>query len=191
MSSDVIVPPRTFSRGRKVDTWEMLWTPYVEDTYGWPPLNGKYCGPNRLFPMPWLTAMSRTQAFEVGGWDESYMNGLCYEDNDFIGRMVLRTGRFMGEWGYKVYHQGHIQDAYMVEDKEIADANARNRERTMAKWGGIPFEAEFTPFNVSRKMHESGNAVHECVAEPGKLQKAIDETTGLVKEMGGTYAESA
>jgi len=76
-----------------------------------------------------------------------------------------------------------------VEDKDIAEANARNRELTMEKWGGIPFEAEFTPFNVSRRMHPSGNAVHECTAEPGKLEKAIEKTVGLVKEMGGAYAE--
>lgn len=190
MSSDVMVPPRTMARMKKIKTSEMLWTPFVEDTHGEQPLLGHYCGPKRLFPMPWFLAMSREHVLEVGGWDETYLNGVNYEDNDFVGRVALRTGGFMGDWAYKVFHQGHVQPAANMADDEIRAATARNKEWTKEKWGGIPFDSEFTPFDVSRRMHPSGNPVHVCTARPEKLARAVEMTTGLVKDKGVADAVS-
>lgn len=187
MSSDVLVPPRTMAAAKKRDFSEGVWTPYVEDTYGTPRdrygigLDGReYCGPNRLFPMPWFLGMSKSHLTEVGGWDEGYLKGLCYEDNDVVGRVALRTGRFIGDWSQKVYHQGHHQVAYMQDKPAIVSANLRNREYTMKKWGGIPFDREFTPFDVVRKMQRSGIAAHECLAKSGKLESVVAQTTGLL-----------
>lgn len=178
MSSDVLVPPRTFARLRRVDLRETLWTPFVEDTDG--NIRGEYCGPRRLFPAPWFLACSREALLAVRGWDESYLGGLCYEDNDVVGRLACHTGRFMGDWECKVFHQGHFQPAYCVEDEVVREANLRNRNLTMEKWKGIPLDAEHSPFDVSRKMHRSGNVYHECSPLAGRLEATIEATTGLL-----------
>lgn len=185
MSSDVIVPKRTMAKALRADFSQMVWTPYVEDTDGGPPLNGEYCGPTRLFPMPWFLGMHRPHALEVGGWDETYLKGICYEDNDFVGRLCLKTGRFVGDWSVKVFHQSHTQNAYQYQigdGSELAQANVRNRDLTQLKWGGIPFDAEYTPFDVNRKMHASGEVGHECIDKSGKLERAVRMTTGLVAD---------
>lgn len=186
MSSDVLVPPKTMAKAKKYAFSEALWTPFVEDTYGnlgdrygAAQDNREYCGPKRLFPMPWFLGMSRTHLLEVGGWDEAYLGGICYEDNDVVGRVALRTGKFIGDWTQKVYHQGHPQVAYMQDRPEVVAANLRNREYTMKKWGGIPFDREFTPFDVVRKMQRSGDAAHECIDKSGKLDAVIAQTTGM------------
>jgi glycosyltransferase involved in cell wall biosynthesis len=179
MSSDVLVPPKTMAKAKKMDFSKALWTPYVEDTYGdIPGVGREYCGPGRLMPMPWFLGVSRSDLLAVGGWDEGYLGGLCYEDNDLVGRLALKTGRFIGDWTQKVYHQGHYQVAY-VDQPEVVEANQRNRAYTMDKWGGIPFDREFTPFDVVRKMQKSGDAAHECIDKAGKLEAAILKTTGM------------
>jgi len=183
MSSDVQVTPRAIAKARRVNTGEMIWTPYVEDTDGNPPLLGEYVGPRRLFPMPWFLGVCRQHLLDVGGWDETYLLGMCYEDNDVVGRLALRAGRFVGDWSVKVYHRSHLQNAYMYQlgdGSELAQANERNRAYTMDKWGGIPFDMEFTPFDVHRKMHPSGEVCHECVERTNKLDKVVAMTKGLL-----------
>lgn len=180
MSSDVLVPPSTMAKAQKLDFAKAMWTPYVEDTFGrMPEIGREYCGPQRLFPMPWFLGMSRAHLLEVGGWDEGYLGGLCYEDNDVVGRVALKTGRFIGDWTHKVYHQGHHQPAYQ-DQPDVVEANQRNREYTMKKWGGIPFDREYTPFDVVRKMQTSGDAAHECIDKAGKLEAAVAQTTGML-----------
>lgn len=184
MSSDVLVPQRTFNQLRRVDLSTKIWTPYVEDTNS----QSEYCGPRRLFPAPWFLGCKRDHLIEVGGWDETYLQGISYEDNDVVGRLALRAGGFMGDWSVKVYHQGHNQFAYDHNDPEIYGKTMLNREYTMKKWGGIPFDSEFTPFDVARRMDKSGNPVHICTAKPGKLDTVIGATKGLVREKGGQDA---
>lgn len=181
MSSDVLVPPKTMEVAKKRDFSKGIWTPYVEDTYGNLNIGREYCGPKRLFPMPWFLGVSKSHLLDVGGWDENYLRGLCFEDNDLVGRLALKSGRFIGDWSVKVYHQGHHQIAYEIGDDAVQQANTRNREYTMAKWGGMPFDREFTPFDVVRKMQRSGIAAHECIDKAGKLDKAIAETTGMLQ----------
>jgi glycosyltransferase involved in cell wall biosynthesis len=182
MSSDVLVPPRTMAKARKQNFEAAAWTPYVEDTFGSTRgLEREYCGPRRLLPAPWFLGMSRSVLLSVGGWDEAYLAGISYEDNDVVGRVALKTGRFVGDWSEKVYHQGHGQVAYIMERPDVLEATVRNREYTMTKWGGIPFDREFTPFDVVRKMQTSGDVAHECIDKAGKLERAVAMTTGLLR----------
>lgn len=157
MSSDTLVTPQVVKRAKSFDLDEMAWTPLVIDLES----NLQYCGPDRLFPAPWFLACSREKVLECGGWDENYLKGMCYEDNDFIGRVLLHTGRFIGDWSVRVYHQSHDQIAYKIDDPEIRKANDVNRAYTMEKWSGIPFSGD-SPFDILRKPHPSGNMVHEC-----------------------------
>ena len=176
MSSDVLVNPSVVRRMRRIDPGEMAWTPLVIDTES----GMQYCGPARLFPMPWFFVCARSVALAVGGWDEKYLDGINYEDNDFVGRVVLKTGRFVGDWNCVVYHQSHNQPAYALDDPVLEEARKRNCFWTKKKWSGIPFDADYIPFNVLRKPHESGNVVHECTYEGTLLEDTIRNTIGLV-----------
>lgn len=174
MSSDVLVTPGCIHRARQIKTGEMLWTPRVVDLESCM----EYVGSQRLFPMPWFLVANRQNAIDVGGWDETYLEGMCYEDNDFVGRLALHTGAFAGEWSRVVYHQSHNQPAYEVSDPAIAAANQKNRAWTQEKWGGIPFDSELTPFDVTREMHVSGIPIHKVIEKNGKLDRAIALTKG-------------
>ena len=178
MSSDVLVNPRVFERIRRFDLSEMAWTPMVIDTES----SAQYCGPMRLFPAPWCLAASRQICLDIGGWDETYLKGMCYEDNDFIGRLMLKTGRFIGDWTTIAYHQTHEQPAYNMSIEEIKTANEINREYTKTKWSGIPFHPEYVPFDVLRKPHKSGDIVHECRYEGNLLADTIAATRGLIAD---------
>lgn len=178
VASDTLVGPRIFQRIRRFNLSEVAWTPMVVDIES----SQQYCGPMRLFPAPWCLAASRQHCLDIGGWDETYLQGMCYEDNDFMGRLVLRTGAFVGDWTAIAYHQSHHQPAYNIDDPGIKAANDRNRDYTKAKWKGIPFHPEFVPFDVNRKPHRSGDIVHECTAEDGLLESCISKTTGIIAE---------
>ena len=90
MSSDVIVTKRAVDRMQKLTSLEHAWTPQVFDLeLGF---SQEYCGPKRFFPMPWFLAAPRQACLDCGGWDERYLSGLCFEDNDFVGRLGLQVG---------------------------------------------------------------------------------------------------
>ncbi len=173
MSSDVLVSKPVIERSMRYDFEEMAWTPLVVDTDS----GMQYCGPLRLFPAPWFLGCSRKHLIACGGWDETYLQGMCYEDNDFIGRIMLQTKRFIGDWSVAVYHMSHDQPAYAVSDPAIAEANRVNREYTKAKWAGIPFGgSEDACFDVLRKPYVTGDIVHECRYFGSLLQDVIAKT---------------
>ena len=178
MSSDVLVTPKAMAAALEYDLSCGMWSPLVIDLD-----SGKqYCGPNRIFPAPWMLVCRRSDVMEIGGWDEAYLEGHCYEDNDFIGRLALKSGMFTVDWGVTVYHQSHEQPAYNMENPEIEAANERNRRYTMAKWaGGIPFNGSYAAFDVSRFPHPSGRTVLKCVDTVGdRLMRAVAGTKGIV-----------
>ena len=154
MSSDVIVTKRAVERMKRFTSERHAWTPIVYDfELGF---EREYCGPKRFFPMPWFLAAPRQACVDCGAWDESYLGGLCFEDNDFVGRLGLQIGTILGDWTCWVYHQSHDQPAYDFNDAEVKSANDRNRQLTMRKWAGIPFDGTLTPMDILRKPHESG-----------------------------------
>jgi len=161
MSSDVIVTPGAVKSMDRFWNPETLYTPLVLDMDSF----SEYCGPTRPFPMPWFLAMPTKVAQELGGWDEKFLQGLCYEDSDAVGRFALRLGVVRCDWKAVVYHQSHVQPAYDVKSDEIMDANARNRDICKRKWGGIPFDGEQSPFNVTKRPDPSGCVRLECVNE--------------------------
>lgn len=181
MSSEVLVTPRVVERIRRFDQKQFCWTPMVIDIES----AMQYCGPVRFFPAPWCLAVDRKLCLEIGGWDETYLKGQCYEDNDFMGRIMLKTGAVMGDWTVIAYHQSHRQPAYETsENDQTAKLSSINFEYTKAKWaGGIPFHPEWTAFDVLRKPHRSGDVIHECVDHDGLLNATIAKTTGLIADL--------
>lgn len=135
MSSDVIVPERVLMQARSAYRADAVWCPMVVDLA----TSAEYCGPHRVFPMPWFLYASREKIVECGGWDENFLFGCCFEDNDFIGRLALCVDTFLCDWQQVCWHQSHYQPAY-ENNEDVMQANLRNRKYITAKWaGGIPF----------------------------------------------------
>ncbi len=168
LSSDVLVKPKLFQR-LAMAGGEGLYTPGVIDI----DTGMQYCGPLRVFPMPWCLGTTKKAVTEAGGWDEAYLQGLCYEDNDFVGRLALIQGRVLADWDTVVYHMSHEQPAYNLKDPDVMAANERNRRLTIAKWRGVPFDQAQSPFDVLRGPHPSGLIAYECKAQPGVLEGAM------------------
>jgi hypothetical protein len=157
LSSDVIVPSRAIESARTFDPTEIIYCPRVVDLA----TCAEYCGPTRLFPMPWFLACSTEHAKKCGGWDEKYLEGMCFEDNDFVGRLALTTGKVLYDFDSVVWHQSHYQPAY-VQDTEVVKANRRSRQYTMDKWLAIPFDnSDKIAFETVRKRHETGHLLFE------------------------------
>ena len=152
MSSDVIVTPNAVKSLERFWDPTCLWTPKVIDM----DTHHEYCGPTRPFPMPWMLAMPTKVAQELGGWDEIFLMGLCYEDNDFVGRLGLKLGTVRCDRDSVVYHQSHTQPAYQIENEEVLAANGRNRDLCKRKWGGIPFDGEQSCWTMTKRPDPSG-----------------------------------
>jgi glycosyltransferase involved in cell wall biosynthesis len=172
LSSDVLVPPRVLEQARKYDPTEVVFCPMVVDLA----TAQEYCGPRRVFPMPWFLSCSRQHAVECGGWDENYLNGLCWEDNDFVGRLALRTGQILYDFNQVVWHQSHHQPAYVRSDVALA-LNKINRQYTEAKWKALPFgESDKIAFEQVRKRHETGHLMFEYRDCREVYQSAVAQT---------------
>lgn len=176
MSSDIIVTPDAMTKAIYATRLGMPWTPKVIDLD-----SGKeYCGPSRFYPMPWFLLAPKQACLEVGGWDEAYLDGLCFEDNDFVSRVGIKCGRILADWTATVWHHSHHQPAYTSET-EIREANKRNELLTRRKWAGIPFDGEMTPFDVRRRPHESGCQSLEFSAGD-LLDRIVPMTRGIVAD---------
>jgi len=153
MSSDVIVPERVIAKARQDYAPGSVWCPMVVDLA----TSQEYCGPHRPFPMPWFLYLSRAKAVECGGWDENFLFGCCWEDNDFVGRLALVTDQINCDWQSVVWHQSHYQPAYEVKDEEVLNANQRNRRAITTKWaGGIPFgPSDMIAMEIARGRDEA------------------------------------
>lgn len=150
LSSDVLVPPRVLAAARQCYRPDVIYCPMTIDLAS----TMEYCGPHRVFPMPWFLYLSRQVAIDAGGWDETYLLGSCWEDNDFVGRIALQTKRILCDWGSICWHQSHEQPAYR-QDEAITISNQRNRVYTMDKWTGIPFATpDLLAFEMGRARDE-------------------------------------
>ncbi len=135
LSSDVIVPERVLMKARQSYNPNAVWCPMIVDLA----TSAEYCGPHRVFPMPWFLYLSKGKAIEAGGWDENFLFGMCWEDNDFVGRLALVTDQINCDWTSVCWHQSHFQPAY-VQTEDVIEANKRNCKYITTKWaGGIPF----------------------------------------------------
>lgn len=132
LSSDCIVPPFIFDRMAKWDLSETNYCARVVDI----DTNAEWCGPSRIFPMCWFLGCSKANVEAIGGYDEEYLKGMAFEDNDFTGRLAAHTGRLVIDQGATVFHQSHPQVAY----SDGGEGFERSRDYTIRKWGEVPWE---------------------------------------------------
>lgn len=177
MSSDILVTPQAWREALSVNPEDGMWSPKVWDLDANP--FREYCGPTRVFPMPWFLVMSRKSLVEVGGWDEKYLEGLSYDDNDIAGRVALHQGRFFLDYEAVVFHQSHETVYARSQEPEVKAALDRNCDWTKLKWTGVPFDVGCSPFDVLRRPHPSGRIAFEVRAPEGRLERAVAMTQGM------------
>lgn len=136
MSSDCIVQPRFYEAVFALhEEWHfdsLCWTPSVLDMDS----GGFYCHPNLIRPFPWFLVCSTVNVVKCGKYDERYLNGLQFEDNDFAARVICQAGHLLIQGNAILYHQSHPQSFGDIgnEGWEI------NQAYTRKKWGGlVPF----------------------------------------------------
>ena len=173
LSSDVLVPPGVLAASRVCYREDAIYCPMTIDLAS----SMEYCGPHRVFPMPWFLYMPRRVAVDAGGWDEAYLRGSCWEDNDFVGRIALEAGRILCDWGSICWHYSHEQPAYRNETA-IQVSNNRNRVYTMDKWTGIPFSTpDVLAFEMGRGRDEATGHISLAFKDvKGIKQRVFDRT---------------
>ena len=106
-----------------------------------------FCSSERIWPMCWFVLADATAIWKTP-FDETYLDGMAFEDNDFMGRLLLQTGRMAIDDRIVCLHQSHAQTAY--SDGWVCFQ--RSEEYTRSKWGGIPFRTRDTSlaFRIER-----------------------------------------
>ena len=124
-----MLPPHAIDRAFDLDLTSVAWMPCVIDQDS----NTEYLGPNRLVPLGWFYGTHRKN---FPGWDEEYLKGIAFEDNDVMARLALKVGRFVIDQSCVAWHQSHPQTAYSDELKGWTI----NRDYTVKKWGAVPWD---------------------------------------------------
>ena len=62
------------------------------------------------------SGITRKNLIELNGFDESYANGICYDDNEFLYRINLKGLKIIFENDFKSIHQYHEKVNY-IKDK--------------------------------------------------------------------------
>ena len=129
MSSDIIVqPPGVESMRKRNRDNAAVFCRVVNMDNGM-----EYLGPSRLFPMHWLVTSHRDN---MPRFDEEFMQGIDFEDNDFAGQLALKTEKLICDWDITAFHQSHPATAYTDNLK----GHHINKAHIINKWGGIPFD---------------------------------------------------
>jgi GT2 family glycosyltransferase len=70
--------------------------------------------PNRLMTeFPFFMAMTREEFMDINGYDEEFGNGNCWDDQDFVDRMVA-NGNIYKELDYRIVHLYHPRLNYKL-----------------------------------------------------------------------------
>lgn len=147
LSSDVIVPPHTLHHMRRFVASEAVWVPQVVDMA----TGAIFLGPQRVFPMMWCVGAPAEVCKELR-FDEEYLKGMAFEDNDFMGRLAVKVGRIIFDWEVLTFHQSHPQVAY----SDNLEGFKRSSEYTKQKWHGVPFASDKPCLAIKRGMNEKG-----------------------------------
>lgn len=138
MSSDCLVQPHTITMAMDLDLTNVVWMPSVIDTatFSLASARGHYLSAERVAPFGWFFATDRKNV-EAVKWDEEFLKGIAFEDNDFMARLALHAKRFVVEMDCVALHQSHPPTAYSDEFAGFKINEAYIKE----KWGGVPWHS--------------------------------------------------
>ena len=151
MSSDIIVQPPGLDSIRKRNRDKAAVFTRVTDM----DTGMEYLGPHRLFPMHWLVTSHRDN---IPRFDETYMQGIDFEDNDFAANLALKAGKLILDFDINAWHQSHPQTAYT----DGLHGHKINKAYTLDKWGGIPFDGTKTDPIEKKITKVAGTWIVKC-----------------------------
>ncbi len=172
MSSDCIVPAHALEHFRG---WvDRDFVPFArtvdQDT------QAEYCSSRRIWPLYWLMGAKTEWLDAIGGWDEEYLKGIAFEDNDFSARLFDQVKKFVIDDAVTVIHQSHPRNEYSDDLRGFMT----NQRYTIDKWGANPWErnGEGLAYNL-RAVRPGLTAVfHPTVEFPDRRpEKAAEEAT--------------
>jgi glycosyltransferase involved in cell wall biosynthesis len=101
-----------------------------------------FCSSTKIWPMCWFVKAA-TEDMAAVKFDEEYLKGMAFEDNDFMGRLFLRTKQMVIDDEIECIHQHHPPTAYSdgMRGFKISE------KYTQMKWGGIPFRPNDVSLN--------------------------------------------
>jgi len=119
-----------------------------------------FCSTQVLWPMCWFVCAA-TEDLVRTRFDEAYLLGMAFEDNDFMGRLLLNAGELTIDDAIQCWHQHHPQTAYSDQCQGF-----RISERyTQEKWGGVPFRPQASCLTFSLAREEGSVRLHSPVAK--------------------------
>jgi glycosyltransferase involved in cell wall biosynthesis len=68
--------------------------------------------------LPFFMAMSRSEVTEIGGYDEDFGTGICFDDANFVDRMLTK-GNAYRNFGLRIVHLYHPRLNYKLEEIQI------------------------------------------------------------------------
>lgn len=116
--------------------------------------NMMYVGEHRPLPLHFFACVKKEHVEAINGFDEEFLRGLGFEDNDFGVRLGLHCGAVMFDLRTMVVHQSHPPLAY--SDGRLGFS--KNEDHIRSKWGGLPWVGNNSPddpvqISVSRNDH--------------------------------------
>lgn len=115
----------------------------------------EYLGRSRIAPYGWF--MSWNREFNEVRWDEEYLRGMAFDDNDFSARLALSANRVEINMSIRGFHQSHFPTAYS-DGHRGHDINERY---TWKKWGGVPWSGdECDPLAVKKAFLGGMHVLH-------------------------------
>jgi GT2 family glycosyltransferase len=148
LSSDVIIPPHAMEAVGRCDLTKAVLCARVVDMDS----AGDFCSSRRLWPLPWFVATLTEYVEAIGGWDEAYLAGIGFEDNDFMARLFLAVRCMIVFDGITTYHQSHPQTAY----SDNFQGWNTNEKYTIDRWGCVPFRVNNAPYSWSTRPVKQG-----------------------------------
>jgi len=141
LSSDCMIPPHALKHAKTPG--RSVWMSRVVDIDSCMEL----LGTSRIAPYGWFMSWNR-EHYDVR-WDEEYLHGIAYEDNDFTAMLALASKRIDLDLQITAIHQSHPQTAYS-DGHRGHDINERY---TWKKWGGVPWTGdEYDPIAISKSI---------------------------------------
>lgn len=165
MSSDVMIPPHALDRFRSVDLEKFVALGAVIDL----DTANTLCSSRVIWPMPWFVGVGADQLEAIGGWDLEFMNGIAFEDNDLMARLLLHVGALMIRDDVMCWHQSHPQTAYSDEKKGWN----QNEKYIVEKFGDVPFRPGSRAIGFDVRTTRRGMTY---LINPQRLTETVDES---------------
>ena len=132
LSSDCMIPDFGIAEAKKCG--DHYWLGNVVDQA----TNAMLVCDRRPVPFHFFASAKKEHIEAIGVFDENYLRGIAWEDNDFGARLGLYCKHVIFDSGVLVVHQSH--DPYAYSDKMAG--MKLSEAYTNKKWGGIPWNVQ-------------------------------------------------